>query len=82
MSVRVEAESWILEALNTHGGEATIPQICKYIWDNYEELLRSSGDGFYIWQYEVRWAAMNLRKKGNLKAADRERRGIWQIQKL
>lgn len=79
MPVRVKAESWIVEALKINGGEATIPQVCKYIWTNYEEVLRASGDDFYIWQYEVRWAAMYLRKKGILKAADKGKRGIWQI---
>jgi hypothetical protein len=31
-------------------GKGTIIEVCKYIWENYEEELRNSGDLFYTWQ--------------------------------
>lgn len=40
----------ITEALTFHGGRASLVEICKYVWENYENKLCSSGDLFYIWQ--------------------------------
>ena len=47
---RSDLPSIVLDALESFGGRGTIAQICKYIWDNYENELRSSGDLFYRWQ--------------------------------
>ncbi|TBL67461.1 hypothetical protein [Paenibacillus thalictri] len=67
------------EAIKSYNGKATIVQISKYIWDNYEQELRESGDIFYTWQYEIRWAAKKLRDKGIMKSVDMSPRGIWEI---
>ncbi len=61
------------------GGKATIIDVCKYIWEKYESNLRNSGDLFYSWQYDIRWAATNLRKSKKMKAAEESPRGLWEI---
>src|SRR5260370_28444256 len=42
-------------------GEATIVQICKDVWEHHESELRASGDLFYTWGYDIRWAGQWLR---------------------
>jgi hypothetical protein len=67
----------VLAAIVHHGGRATIVQIAKYIWDNYEPRLRSSGDVFYTWQYEMRWAGDELVKLGKI-VKHKTVPGIWE----
>ncbi|MYZ49129.1 hypothetical protein [Propylenella binzhouense] len=82
MSVtRSDLTPWILTALNDLGGEAKIVTIAKHIWDKHENDLRSAGDLFYTWQYDMRWAAMKLRQSGKLAASDDTERGRWAIKK-
>jgi hypothetical protein len=38
-----------------------------------------SGDFFFTWQYDIRWAAQTLRDKGALKPDIEAPRGIWQL---
>lgn len=59
---------WILEALRGLGGSARVTEVCKHIWTNHEADLRHSGDLFFTWQYDVRWAATKLRKARKLRA--------------
>lgn len=58
------------------GRRATVVQVCKYIWEHYEEEIRNSGDFFYTWQYDVRWAADTLRKRGVIKLG---RNRAWEL---
>jgi len=82
MSVtRNDLMPWILTALNDLGGEAKIVTIAKHIWDNHEKDLRSSGDLFFTWQYDMRWAAMKLRQVGKLAMPEDTERGRWAIKK-
>ncbi len=69
----------ITEALKYYEGKASLVEICKYIWGNYENKLRDSGDLFYTWQYRIRWQATQLRKKGVLKPAGSTKKGIWEM---
>ncbi|MBS3780356.1 MAG: hypothetical protein KGY41_08160 [Desulfovermiculus sp.] len=71
----------VSEALDAHGGSARIPVVCKYVWDNYESELRQSGELFYTWQSDIRWAANFLRKKRVLKSARHTGPGIWMLNK-
>ena len=66
----------VIEAITFLGGRGTIVQIGKYIWDNHEQKLRESGDFFYRWQYDMRWAGQYLRDTGVLVEAKKEPRGI------
>ncbi|WP_217636911.1 hypothetical protein [Dendrosporobacter quercicolus] len=55
--------------------------VCKYVWEHYEKELKASGNLFYTWQYDIRWAATRLRKAGVMKSADEEESGIWELVK-
>jgi hypothetical protein len=70
---------WLLVALRARGGQATITDICRQIWAHHEADLRDSGDLFYTWQYDVRWAATGLRKSGAMRAASESPRGVWEL---
>jgi len=69
----------LFEILRTLGGEATILEVCKTFWGTYENELRNSGDLFYTWQYDIRWAATDLRKNGRMVAAEISSRGVWEL---
>ncbi|WP_211108803.1 hypothetical protein [Azospirillum baldaniorum] len=70
---------WVRDALVAHGGQARIVQVSKHIWENHEKKLRDSGELFYTWQYDFRWAAERLRKKKIMKPADESPKGIWEL---
>jgi hypothetical protein len=53
--------------------------VCKYVWDNYEQELRASKTLFYTWQYDIRWAATALRKSRKMKAKEISPRGVWEL---
>jgi hypothetical protein len=79
MASREDLERWVCEALEHHGGEASVLDVAKYIWANHESELRASGSLFYGWQYDMRWAAKKSRDRGQLAAADDCRRGLWAL---
>jgi hypothetical protein len=66
MATRSDLKDWTVEALAALGGSARIADICKHIWNNHESELRQSGDLFYTWQYEMRWAGQILQKEGKI----------------
>lgn len=70
---------WVLEALRAQGGSASVLQVCKWVWAQHEDDLRSAGDLFYSWQYDIRWAATKLRKQGRLAASSTDDRGVWRL---
>ena len=61
------------------GGEGTLLDICKKFWEQYETELQKSGDLFYTWQYDIRWAATSLRKAGLMEEANTCEKGTWRI---
>ncbi|MDD5018657.1 MAG: hypothetical protein PHO15_11235 [Eubacteriales bacterium] len=65
-------------AIKNMEGKANIVDVCKYFWDHYEEELRQSGNLFYTWQYDIRWAATTLRKSKRMKSKDVSPRGVWE----
>lgn len=69
----------ILEALKSNGGSASIVEVCKFVWKNYESNLRISGNLFFTWQYDIRWSATELRKEGKIKASEFSPSGIWEL---
>lgn len=62
MAHRNDLPDWIVEALRGLGGAGTIVEISRAVWDRHEDDLRESGDLFYTWQYDLRWAGLKLRK--------------------
>lgn len=67
----------IVVAIRDAGGSANIAQIGRYVWDNYEAELRNSGDFFYKWQYELRWASDVLVREKRIKKGPP--RGVWHV---
>jgi hypothetical protein len=66
MATKADLQEWVMAALRALGGEAHLARIAEHIWLNHEADLRKSGDLFFTWQYEMRWAAQNLQKAGKL----------------
>lgn len=79
MATKDDLCDWVIEALSAHGGRARIVEICKYIWQHYENELRQSGDLFFTWQYDVRWAGQKLRNNGTLIPVFRRRNVPWEL---
>ncbi len=76
---KYDLADWLFEALKANGGKGTIVELCKHIWKKHEGDLRASGDLFYTWQYDVRWAAHELRQSGKMKSVESSRTGIWEL---
>ena len=72
---------WICKALEKTGGEATILYLAKEIWAAHEYEIRASGKLLYTWQYDMRWAAFQLRKDGRMAPAAATPRGAWALKK-
>jgi glycerol-3-phosphate O-acyltransferase len=76
---RYDLPDILYKSIKEMGGQTSIIDICKYIWEHYNNQLLSSGDLFYTWQYDIRWAATELRKTKRMKAAEQSPKGIWEI---
>lgn len=79
MLTRHDLPDVLEETLKSLGGQGTIVEVCKYIWENYEKDLQDSNDLFYTWQYDVRWAATTLRKTHKMKSAEVSQLGVWEL---
>nr|WP_303831848.1 hypothetical protein [Snodgrassella alvi] len=49
------------------------------IWDKYEQELKASGSMLYTWQYDLRWAAQQLRNEKKLKPVHKRRDLPWEL---
>jgi hypothetical protein len=79
MASKIDLQDWVEEALRAQGGAASLIQVAKHIWASHEIELKKSGDLLYTWQYDMRWAATNLRQKRVLKSADVSPKGVWEL---
>lgn len=79
MSSKSDLKNWTLDALRASGGSAHHVQVARFIWQVHEADLRTSGDLFYTWQYDLRWAAHRLRVDGALRGSRRGDDGIWEL---
>ncbi len=79
MIERNDLQRWVVDALMHYGGRARLIDVAKHIWRNHREELEASGDLLFKWQYDMRWAATVLRKKGKLRAAEDSERGVWEL---
>ena len=79
MATKKDLADWVYEAIKANGGKATIVEVAKHIWDNHEAELRGSSDLFYTWQYDMRWAADQLRAEYRLQPKPRGDRGPWRL---
>lgn len=69
----------VIEALKHYNKKSHHIDIAKYIHNNYEHILKMSGDIYYEWQYLIRWAATHLRKSGIMKNAQYSDKGFWEL---
>lgn len=51
--------------------------IAKFIWENYRTELENSGEFFYVWQYDLRWAGDALVKQRKIKKGPPA--GTWHL---
>jgi len=79
MLFRDQTQQWVLEAVAANGGEASIIETAKGIWQAHQRDLVSAGDHFYTWQYDMRWAAQRLREKNRLKLRSVGSRSVWYL---
>ena len=82
MADRSSLKGWVLYALRELGGTGTIVQVCKIVWRDHRGELEASGDLFFTWQYDIRWAAQYLRDNGYLVPAARQRNAPWILSDL
>lgn len=68
---------WVVEALERLGGQGTVLEVSREVWELHEEDLRGSGNLFYTWQYDIRWAAQKLRHAGRLAPAPHGGKQPW-----
>jgi len=79
MSTRDDLQDWVVEALKTLGGNGTIVQVARHIWEHHSEELQHSGDLFYTWQYDMRWAVTKLRQSNIILPAEVSEKGQWRL---
>lgn len=72
--------AWVVLALQANEEKKAFPKdVARYIWENYKNELMRSGDMLYTWQYDVRWAAQDLRNSGVLKPVNGRRDLPWEL---
>ena len=69
----------VTEALSRLGGSGTVVDVCREVWHLHESELRASGDLFFTWQYDIRWAAQRLRNEGQLAPTQRGPGSRWSV---
>lgn len=80
VATKADLQDWVLEALRQLGGSAELINVSKHVWRTHESELAASGDLFYTWQYEIRWAAKKLRDSGKLKPSEGRRpHAKWEL---
>jgi hypothetical protein len=79
MFTRNDLQDWVVLAIQANGGSANIVEVAKHIWLNHEKDLQVSGDLFYTWQYDMRWACTRLRDTKIVQEAEVSKRGEWRL---
>ncbi len=67
------------QSLRRLGGTAPLVEVAKDIWEHHETELRASGDLFFTWQYDMRWAAQRLRDAHRLTYSGQGGHRVWQL---
>ncbi len=76
---KTDLPQYLYSTMIVIGGKGSIIDICKSFWKEHRQELEQSGNLFYTWQYDIRWAATELRNQKKLKAANISPKGIWEI---
>tara|TARA_B100000941_G_C27957805_1_gene280008 strand:- start:113 stop:367 length:255 start_codon:yes stop_codon:yes gene_type:complete len=72
---------WVKEALDALKGKAKLVDVTKKIWQLHKNEIENMGDLFYTWQYDIGWAAVQLRKNRIMKSTKLSQRGVWELNK-
>jgi len=75
MAKREILKAMVLEALVDAGQPLGWVDCAKAIWNKRQDDLLASGDVFYTWQYDMRWAMQVLRDEDRVQ---RVGRGKWE----
>jgi len=67
MSIKDKLQCWVYEAVKFHSGRASVLAVAKHIWKHHSKEIEASGDDFYTWQYDMRWAAQKQRNRGKMR---------------
>ncbi len=70
---------WVIQALRELGGRAMILDINKKVQELCGEEIGNTGDLFYEWQYELRWAGDLLRREGKIRLAKLSPKGKCEL---
>lgn len=76
---RSDLPNLLYNLISSLGGSAKVIDIFKAFWIAYQTDLKNSGNLFYTWNYDIRWAATELRKSGRMKPASETPKGTWMI---
>ncbi|MBA3486811.1 MAG: hypothetical protein H0T88_06435 [Lysobacter sp.] len=79
MATKHDVTDWVVAALKRLGGRGSLVKVAQEIWKHHESELRSSGDLFYTWQYDMRWSANVLRHNGTMKPSEVSPHGVWEL---
>jgi hypothetical protein len=79
MLTKQDLPKLVLDALHQLGGSGTVVEVARQVWQDHETELRESGDLFYTWQYDLRWAAQHLRNEGQLAPTSRGAASRWAL---
>jgi ribulose kinase len=79
MATKSDLQDWVQNALSRMGGRGSLTDVAKEIWRAHESELRSSGDLFYTWQYDMRWAANRLRSRAIMQSVAVSGSGVWAL---
>ncbi|MCH7937482.1 MAG: hypothetical protein IH994_10410 [Proteobacteria bacterium] len=79
MVTKIDLQDWVIDAIKAEDGSATLVEVAKHVWKNHEKELRHSGNLYFTWQYDMRWAATALRKAKKIKSAQTSPRGVWEL---
>lgn len=74
---RDDLMDYVVEALRELGGEGSVLEVSKVVWRRHRTEIESSEKLLYTWQYDLRWAATKLRKRGRL--AENGRGEPWRL---
>jgi hypothetical protein len=74
---RADLMPWIIDGLKANSGKVHFIEISKHIWKNHQRELEASGNFFYKWQYEMRWAGNKL--VNEKKIIKDKSNGVWEL---
>lgn len=68
----------LYDIIRSLGGRADMMTVFEEFWRRYGATLTPPDPLFYTWNYDIRWAATELRKSGKMKSTHLCEKGIWE----